>query len=184
MILPFKFEFQLVDGQLIRADLVRKEMMLDETMIERAISIAVAAHKKQRDLGGKPYILHPLRLMCQFENEDAQIVAVLHDVVEDTHITLNLLQQHKFKADIIVAIDCITKRKGEPYSIYLDRVATNPLATAVKLMDLRDNCNFKRLGRKPTEKDRMRLEKYNLAIDKLTQARILHRSHDFKWSQL
>jgi (p)ppGpp synthase/HD superfamily hydrolase len=126
--------------------------------IEEAIRIAATAHDGQHDKGGKPYILHPIRVMLQLSDEDDQIVAVLHDVVEDTDVTLDYLKQLGLKPDIIDAIDCMTHRDNESYKEYLKRVKSNPISKRVKLADITDNMSPNRMYMldKPT---RMRLEK-------------------------
>lgn len=110
-----------------------------------AIRIAVDAHGIQLDKAGMPYILHPLHVMNNVDEIDAKIVAVLHDVVEDTAQTLEGLRYYGFSAEVIDAIDAITKRKGESYDDYLTRVKANPLALRVKLADIAHNSSPKRL---------------------------------------
>ena len=114
--------------------------------IEDAIILATGAHRGQKDMAGLPFILHPLRVMASFlqPNEDQErIVAVLHDVVEDTDITLAELKMD-YPAVIIEAVDAITRRPEEKYERYIERVGGNPLAARVKLADLADNLNEKR----------------------------------------
>lgn len=132
--------------------------------LERAIEIAILAHKGQTDKAGQLYILHPLRVMMSVEGENAKIVAVLHDVVEDSHITLADIAQKGFSKDIIEAIDCLTKRKDENYFDYIGKIKEtkyniNNIAYIVKLADLEDNMNMSRL-KKITEKDKERCKKY------------------------
>lgn len=128
-------------------------------LLERAISIAVEAHRGQQDRNGAPYILHPLRMMCCVATEAEKVVAVLHDVVEDTDWTFEDLKREGFDDGTLKALDCLTKREGEDYEDFIQRSAKNSLAHRVKIADLEDNMDVRRLKR-VTEKDRERLEKY------------------------
>ena len=134
--------------------------------LERAIVIAATAHQGQVDKAGAPYVLHPLRMMLSVDSLDARIVAVLHDVVEDTSITFDELLAEGFSPTIISALEALTKRKGEDYDAFIQRVAPNPLARGVKLADLRDNSDLSRIAA-PTAKDYQRVEKYRRAIQYL-----------------
>jgi (p)ppGpp synthase/HD superfamily hydrolase len=115
-------------------------------LLEKAIGIAVAAHRGQRDRYGPPYILHPLRVMGRVESAVEKIVAVLHDVPEDTQWTLADLKREGFPEEVLEALDCLTKRAGEPYQELVNRAAGNPLARRVKLADLEDNLDVRRFG--------------------------------------
>lgn len=128
-------------------------------MLEKAIEIAVEAHRGQLDKAGKIYILHPMRVMLRGKNETEMIVGILHDVVEDTPVTLDMLQTEGFSTEILDALKCITKEKGEDYGHFIDRVLTNPLATQIKLYDIEDNLNRDRIPY-PTAKDEERFAKY------------------------
>lgn len=138
--------------------------------LSHAISIAATAHYGQADKGGQPYILHPLRLMSKFTGQDERIVAVLHDVVEDSTTYTVEEARNDFGDHIADALDAITKRKNEPYDAYLERVAANPLASSVKLADMEDNCDLSRLGREPTQADLDRVARYLLARGKILLA--------------
>lgn len=127
--------------------------------LERAIAIATGAHDGQYDKGGEPYILHALRVMLAMNTEQHRIVAVLHDVVEDSSISIGTVG-YQFGARIAAAVDALTKRKGEAYDDYLDRVKADDIARLVKLADLKDNSDLGRLMRRPDETDRKRLAKY------------------------
>ena len=131
--------------------------------LERAIEIACRAHAGQVDKAGAPYILHPLRIMLAVRSPEARMVAVLHDVVEDSAVTLEQLRTEGFPAALVAAVAALTKRDGEEYEAFIRRVAPNALAREVKLADLRDNSDLSRIGN-PTEKDRARIEKYRRAI--------------------
>lgn len=140
-----------------------------QNQLEEAISIACAAHKGQRDKGGKAYILHPLRVMAAFDTVEEKIVAVLHDVVEDSDVTLDQLRERGIDSSLVEAVDAITHRKGESYDDYLDRVAANPIAGRVKLKDIRDNIDSTRLPML-TEKDVARIGLYHSKLRKLEAA--------------
>lgn len=135
--------------------------------LERAIKIATEAHDGQYDKGGRPYIYHPFRVMKKCESTEEKIVAVLHDVVEDTEWTVEMLDKEGFSKDIIYAITCITRMKDEDYESFISRVKTNTLATHVKINDLIDNVDITRLD-KITEKDVARVRKYVKAYNKLS----------------
>jgi (p)ppGpp synthase/HD superfamily hydrolase len=135
-------------------------------MLEKAILCAVQAHAGQRDKAGAPYILHPLRMMMKMENEAEMIVAVLHDVVEDTPLTLDDLRAKGFSEEIIAAVDHLTCREGEKYDAFIKRVRQSPLAVRVKLADLEDNLDLRRLEN-VTERDIERIKKYQASRIKL-----------------
>lgn len=101
--------------------------------LEHAIALAVQAHQGQREKNGDPYILHPLRIMLRMRSEAAMIVAMLHDVVEDTSVTLDDLHEHGFAPAIVEAVDCLTRRSTETYEEFVQRTATNALAKQVTL---------------------------------------------------
>ena len=137
--------------------------------IEDAISIAARAHKGQKDKAGAPYLLHPLRMMLRMTSEAAMMAAVLHDVVEDTGWTLEQLRAEGFSAEVLEAVDCLTHREGESYQEFVERVRTNPIARQVKIADLEDNMNIRRIHQLGA-KDLERLEKYHQAWCVLTNA--------------
>lgn len=113
---------------------------MDVAGLNEAIVVATWAHVTQVDKAGQPYILHPLRVMLSMDTDEERMVAALHDVVEDTDVTLAKLRQAGFAEDVTSAVDALTRRDGEPYMPdYIDRVAANPLARKVKLADLADN---------------------------------------------
>ena len=112
--------------------------------LERAIAIAVEAHAGQKDRNGASYILHPLRVMARVQSDDEKIVAILHDVVEDTDWTFDDLRQEGFSEELIAALDCVTKREGEAYEDFVKRSASNALAKRVKIADLEDNMDIRR----------------------------------------
>lgn len=131
-------------------------------MLEKAIMLATEAHKGQKDKGGKCYILHALRVMLCFEKEEQQIVAVLHDVLEDTEINEEYLRNAGFSKNVVETVVCLTKKQHENYFDYIERVKQNDIARMVKLADLQDNMNLKRI-KNITQKDIERIEKYKKA---------------------
>lgn len=131
-------------------------------MLEKAILFALKVHSGQKDKAGKEYILHPLRVMLCFENKQQQIVAILHDVLEDSDMTEQDLQKAGFCEEIIKAVVCLTKKEGECYFDYIERVKQNDIAREVKLADLEDNMNLNRI-QNITQKDIQRVEKYKKA---------------------
>lgn len=135
-------------------------------LLERAIAIASEAHKHQKDRYGAPYILHPLRVMGRVSTPKEKILAVLHDIVEDTDWTVEKLKKEGFPEDVLEALDCVTKREGEDYDVFVKRSQSNALATRVKIADLEDNMDIRRM-RKVTEKDASRLNKYLQAWHRL-----------------
>src|SRR5438067_1825361 len=138
--------------------------------IERALQIAAGAHEGQRDKEGLPYILHPLRVMMSVEGEEAQIVAVLHDVVEDTPVTPDELRQAGFSENVLAAVACVTHRKDEPYADYVVRCKANEVARRVKLADLGDNSRLDRTILRPQRlrQDLARIRRYALSYKFLT----------------
>jgi len=135
-------------------------------LLEKGIAIAVDAHAGQVDKAGRPYILHPLHLMLQMDEAEAQLTAVLHDVVEDSDITLADLAGLGFPDSVLTALNLLTHRRGVPYDEYIDAIAANPLATRVKLADLTHNMDIRRLA-VVTKKDTERMAKYARAVDRL-----------------
>lgn len=131
--------------------------------LERAITIAAQAHAGQVDKAGLPYILHPLRVMLALSTPEERIVGVLHDVIEDSRWTLQDLRQQGFTAEVVEAVDAVTRRPHESYEQFVLRAVRNPIGRQVKRADLTDNCDRSRIAR-PTDKDRQRLEKYESAL--------------------
>jgi len=130
--------------------------------LDKAIFIAAQAHIGQKDRYGKPYILHPARLMMNVDSDAEKIVAILHDVVEDSDWTLEQLRKEGFSSGIITAVDCVTRRDDEPYMDYIERLRSNKIARKVKLADLKDNMDLRRID-KLSNIDLERLKKYHLA---------------------
>jgi (p)ppGpp synthase/HD superfamily hydrolase len=131
--------------------------------LERAIAIAAAAHEGQVDKGGVPYILHPLKVMLRVTTLEERIVAVLHDVVEDTGISLEDLRNEGFSETVLTAIASVTKVPGESYEAFVERAALNPIGRVVKLADLEENSDLSRIAQ-PSWEDLERIEKYRRAM--------------------
>ena len=143
--------------------------MIYTPLTKKAMQIAFDAHKEQTDKTGLPYIFHPFHLAEQMDTEDEVCVALLHDVVEDTDITLDDLRAYDFPEQVIDALSILTHDEGIPYSHYISLInsSDNPLVKKVKLADLRHNSDETRLN-EIGEKDKERLSKYNKAIEVLS----------------
>jgi len=113
--------------------------------LDKAILIAAQAHQGQKDRYGATYTLHPIRVMMQCETETEMIVAILHDVIEKTERTSEQLREQGFNEEIIEAVDLLTRRDSQPYMEYIDRLKGNPIARKVKIADIEDNMNPKRM---------------------------------------
>lgn len=130
--------------------------------LERAIALATRAHEGQYDKGGAAYILHPLRVMARVTTPEQRIVAVLHDVLEDTPFTLSDLAREGFPLKILAALLALSRREGESYEAFVIRLGVDPLAREVKLADLADNSDLSRIAR-PSPADLARLARYQQA---------------------
>ncbi|MGB5106123.1 MAG: HD domain-containing protein [Candidatus Zixiibacteriota bacterium] len=130
--------------------------------LDKAAEIAASAHRGQVDKYGQPYILHPIRVMARLDSIESKIVAILHDVVEDSEITIDDLRAHGFSDQIIEAVILLTKGEDQDYTQYVSRLAHNPLARAVKLADLEDNMDLRRMTTL-TDADFKRLQRYHWA---------------------
>ncbi len=130
---------------------------------KKALKLCFDAHKDQVDKSGMPYVFHPFHLAEQMKDEQSTIVALLHDIIEDTEYTLDDLKTMGFNEDILEAISLMTHKDGVPYMDYVAKIKTNPIAKTVKLADLRHNSDMTRLE-VITQKDQERVEKYLAAI--------------------
>ena len=129
------------------------------SVLEKALEIALQAHRGQQDRYGEPYILHPLRVMARVHTEEQKIVALLHDVIEDSAWTIEQLEQEGFVVEILEAVQALTKQPGEDYMNYIRRTAVTNLSLTVKMADLEDNMDLTRCKQlKPA--DLKRMEKY------------------------
>lgn len=158
----------------------------DMTLVEKALTAAYESHFKQRDLSGCPYIFHPIRVMEQMDTDEERIVALLHDVLEDGDLPVEQLLMW-FPENVVEAIVAVTKTpfddeaedfdsvadiekaRKAAYDDYLGQVAKNPLATKVKIADLRDNMKVERLP-KMTKGNMFRLKKYHKALTFLLES--------------
>ena len=135
--------------------------------LNRAIEIATKAHENATDKYGAPYINHVTRVMNMGQTDNEKIVGVLHDVIEDTNWTFEDLEKEGFSKEVIDALKCVTKTsEDEDYAEFIIRVKINPLAVKVKLNDLRDNLDIKRMP-EVLESDLKRLNKYLRAFNEL-----------------
>ena len=107
--------------------------------LHKAITIACEAHQGQSSINGEPYILHPLRLLIKAKSNDERIIAILHDVIEKTNISLADLKNKGFNQNIISSIDSLSRRRGESYVNYIGRLMQNRISVKIKLLDLADN---------------------------------------------
>ena len=133
-----------------------------QRLFDKAVKIALKAHEGQNDKAGSPYLLHVLRVMMRVEKIDEKIVALLHDVVEDSSTTIEDLAKEGFPANILKSVELLTKKKGEPYKDYIKKIGRNRLARVVKLADLKDNMDVTRL-KKISLNDKLRINKYKEA---------------------
>lgn len=140
--------------------------MIYTELTKKAILLSFEAHKDQFDKSGMPYVYHPFYLAEQMTDEDTTIVALLHDVAEDTHLTVDDIQKMGFSETVCDALRLLTHDKGVPYMDYVGQIKNNPIAKTVKLADLRHNSDLSRLDN-VSEKDLMRVEKYRTAIELL-----------------
>ena len=136
--------------------------MINTKLTRLASKIAYRAHDGQTDKAGVPYIFHPIHIAEQMDSEESCVVALLHDVIEDSDITLEILSKY-FNDDIITALRVLTKKENDDYVMYIKRVKTNKLATKVKIKDLEHNMDLTRLD-EITDKDKKRSMKYWEAI--------------------
>jgi len=136
--------------------------------LAKAIEIAASAHSTQKDKGGSPYILHPIRVMMSLNTEEEKIVGVLHDVVEDSEDwDFDRLREQGFAEDIISALMSVTKQSdAENYEAFIERAGRNQIGRNVKIADIKDNLDVTRIG-PLKEKDLLRINKYKNALSKL-----------------
>ncbi|HEV7651288.1 MAG TPA: HD domain-containing protein [Actinophytocola sp.] len=132
--------------------------------LDDAIQLARRAHEGQLDKSGRPYIAHPLRVMGRLKDEHERMAAVLHDVVEDTDVTLDDLTAVGCPPDVLEAVAALSKRPGEAQEDYLARVLANPLALIVKRADIADNMSDDRMGRLDRTTQERLLAKYHAAL--------------------
>ncbi len=136
--------------------------MIYTELTKKAILVAFKAHAGQMDRAGLPYILHPLHIAEQMKDEDTCVVALLHDVIEDTDMTLDDLRQYGFTEAQLEGVRLMTHEDGVDYFDYVRAIKKNEIAKAVKLEDLKHNSDTTRLA-EVTDKDMERLKKYKKA---------------------
>lgn len=139
-------------------------------LIEQSLEVALKAYTGQKDKAGKTYILHPLRIMAQMETEQEMAVALLHDVIEDSTYTADDLLKLQIPAEVVDAVQCLTRVRGETYDEFIDRVLKNPIASKIKKADIEDNINVLRLKSLATA-DLERIAKYHQAWQRLNNHR-------------
>lgn len=137
--------------------------MIYTPMTKKAMKLCFEAHKNQVDKSGMPYIFHPFHLAEQMADENTTIVALLHDVIEDTDYTLDNLKNMGFSCVVCDALSYLTHDDAVPYLEYIKNIKKSKIATAVKLADLKHNSDLTRLDC-VTEKDLFRIEKYKDAV--------------------
>lgn len=141
----------------------RSIIMIYSNKVKMALQLAFEAHKNQTDRGGIPYIYHPIHLAEQMMDEKTIVVALLHDVAEDSDYTIEDMENMGFGFSIIRALRLLKHEKGVPYMEYIKLIKQDDIARIVKLADLQHNCNLSRLPVIMGE-DVKRVEKYKAAI--------------------
>lgn len=140
-------------------------------MVVAALKLLVKYQGEQTDKGGHPYVLHPIRLALQLDNETQRAAALLHDIIEDTDCTYHILRQEGISEDIIDIVRILTKKKDESYFNYVKRVKDSKNINAIKIkkLDLIDNMDLTRL-KEVTQKDIDRVEnRYKKAFELLSE---------------
>lgn len=145
-------------------------MLSYNEQLQFALELAIQKHKNQKDKSGKPYILHPIHVMETVKSDDAKIVAVLHDIIEDTDVTEEDLLNAGLSKHIVDAIVILTRSRDEDYMDYVKNLSSNPLAKEVKLADLQHNMDLRRLSTLK-ERDLDRNRKYQIAYHYLINAK-------------
>ncbi len=133
--------------------------MVDNRLLEKALMIATKAHAGQLDKAGAAYVFHPIRVSLKCCSIEERIVALLHDTLEDTDVTVSYLLSEGFPRNIIDAIISVTRNEGESYEDFIKRCVLNPIGKEVKLRDLEDNMDMTRLP-KVSVNDMERLNRY------------------------
>ncbi|NLB21035.1 MAG: hypothetical protein GX829_09525 [Clostridium sp.] len=142
---------------------MEKEFFFSLPFFERALTLATIKHAGQVDKGGRPYIMHVIRVMQGVEDDDEKIIALLHDLIEDTDFTLDDLKEYEFLDEIIDGVSLLTRDPEAGYMKYIENLSNNKKARNVKLSDLKDNQDHTRLKNPMTEEGQIRLEKYRAA---------------------
>lgn len=137
-------------------------------LIKKADAIAERFHAGQKDEAGADYISHPRRVAARCKTHAAKIVALLHDTLEDTEVTLSYLEEQGFSKEITDGVLSVTRQEGETYDDFITRASKNVIGKEVKIADLQDNMDITRLSYPLKERDLERLNKYLLAYKRLT----------------
>ena len=130
-----------------------------ENLLEKAEKLAREAHKGQKDKSGADYIGHPLRVSARCNSTKAKIAGLLHDTIEDTYVTPQMLKEMGFDDDIVEAVLALSHRPDETYAEFIVRASKNEIAKEVKIADLEDNMDVRRLP-EITDEDMLRVRKY------------------------
>lgn len=152
-------------------------LLRESKSVLKALELAQNAHRGQVDKGGQPYILHPMHVAESLHTEEEQIAGLLHDVVEDTYVTLEDLRAQGFEESVVQAVDCLTHRRGEPRETYLNRIAQNPLAVRVKLADLAHNSDLSRIPH-PVQEAYERAARYRREMEYLRAFALVPRNEE------
>lgn len=142
---------------------------MSEFLIEKALQRALMAYSGKVDRAGKPYILHPLRLMAKVTDLHEQCVALLHDVIEDSDTTADDLRADGFPEEVVLAVVALSREEGETYAEFIERVVLNPLARRIKILDVEDNMILQRLP-ELTKPDMQLMARYHRAWLRLKSA--------------
>ena len=140
--------------------------LIEKNLLNRAVALAAEAHQDQVDKAGAPYLLHPLRSMLRAATPDERLVAVLHDVLEDSPWTAEGLRREGFPRHVVRAVERLSRVQGESYDAFIERVAGDGLATQVKLLDLEDNLDDGRIAKRGPD-DEARAQRYRKAVARL-----------------
>ena len=144
------------------------EDMIYTDLIKKAMILSYESHRGQYDKGGLPYIFHPFHLAEQMSTEETVVIALLHDVIEDTEYTIQDIADMGFPQVVLDALMCLTHDKAVPYMDYISKIKQNPLARVVKLADLQHNSDVSRLN-SVDEETVQRIQKYKKAIALLSE---------------
>lgn len=133
---------------------------------KKAMKIAYDKHAGQYDKSGIPYIYHPIHIAEQMDDENSTIVALLHDVLEDTNTTIDEIKKYEFDIKVLEALKTLNHSKNLDYFEYIKLVSQNEIAKKVKIADLMHNLDISRLS-KVTQKDLDRVKKYEISLEYL-----------------
>lgn len=158
-----KFDQYIVISEEKAMQLLDEQRNKLDQLLSLAIKVATEAHEGQLDKGGNPYILHPQAVAASLDNTENKIVAYLHDVIEDTDVTLDQLEKLGFTYRIVNSVRILTKSKDVSYDDYLKSVKKDSNAWHVKMADIKHNMDISRIP-EPTAKDFSRIEKYKKAL--------------------